>query len=185
VVAAGGAELGQQALVAVYEAHLGLGPATSLTDGVLAFFEASNVEEVLHRCTARGTDRNWMEQARLAPILLEEAANGDEVALAIVLAGGIKDANVALVAARAVGLNSAPFRLVLSGGVLRHPSRLLATAIQNRVAEIVPDVEVVEDPPEPVVGAALLASDLMEGTTNERVRDRLIETMPGSWLFAT
>jgi N-acetylglucosamine kinase-like BadF-type ATPase len=184
-VAAGGAELGERALIAVYEAHLGLGPPTSLTEGILAFFEATNVEEVLHRCTARGTDRHFMEQARLAPILLDEAAHGDEVACAIVHRAGTRDAEVALVAARAVGLDQAPVRLVLSGGVLRHPSGLMEQAIRTRFAREIPDVEVVNDAPEPVVGAMLLAVDLFAGCSQPAVRQTLIATLPGPSLFAT
>jgi N-acetylglucosamine kinase-like BadF-type ATPase len=184
-IAAGGAELGQQALEAVYEAHLGLGPKTSIVDGVLDFFDSASVEEVLYRCTARGTDRHWMEQARLAPILLDEAANGDDVALNIVQAAGIRNANVALVAARTVGLDTGPVRLVLSGGLLRHPSRLLECAIWNRFAEALPQVEVIVNPPEPVIGAVLLASDRSCGPADQTVRERLIETAPAPTLFAT
>ena len=185
MVAAGGAELGQRALVAVYEAHLGLGPATALTDDVLAFFEAANVEEVLHRSTARGTDRHWMEQARLAPILLDAAGAGDEVARGIVLAAGERNARVAIVAARAVGLDPGPVRLVLAGGVMRHPSGLLAGAIRDHFRAAIPTAEVVDDVPEPVVGAALLALDCHGKLASEDVRQRLIETLPGRWLFAT
>ncbi len=184
-VARGGAELGQLVLEAVYEAHLDLGPATSLTEGVLAFFEAGSVEEVVHRTTARGTDRHWMEQARLAPILLDEAAHGDAVARAIVQAAGTRNANVAIVAARAVGLADGPLRLVLSGGVLRHPSHLFENAIRARVEAVLPAVEVISDVPEPVVGAVLLASDLLERPPDAQVVARLVGSLPGSWLFAT
>jgi N-acetylglucosamine kinase-like BadF-type ATPase len=184
-VAAGGAELGERALHAVYEAHFGLGPATSLTDGVLAFFDAVNVEEVLHRCSARGTDRHWMEQARLAPILLDEAARGDTVACGIVTSAGKRNADVALVAARAVGLDIAPVRLVLTGGVLRHPSGLLENAISERFESQIPGAEIVRDAPEPVVGAVLLAMDLCGAAQEPFVRKKLIATLPGSWLFAT
>jgi N-acetylglucosamine kinase-like BadF-type ATPase len=185
IVAVGGAELGQRALVAVYEAHLGLGPPTSLTEGILAFFEAASVEEVLHRCTARGTDRNWMDQARLAPILLDEADAGDTVACRIVEEAGTRDADVAVVAVRAVGLDRGPFPLVLGGGLMRHPSGLLERAIAGRFLAVLPRAEIVDDVPEPVIGATLLAIDLTMGTCSGRVRERLIETAPGPWLFAT
>jgi len=184
-VAFGGAEFGQRALLAVYEAHLGLGPPTSLTDSVISFFDATSTEEVLHRCTARGTDRHWMEQARLAPLLIQEAASGDEVACAIVREGGTRNADVALVAARAVGLDAGPFPLVLAGGVLRHPSRLLEKTIRDRVMESLPMVSVVDNSPEPVVGAVLLARDLLDARPDQAVTDRLVASLPGDWLFAT
>ncbi len=184
-VAFGGAELGERALHAVYEAHLGLGPATSLTEGLLVFFEAAHVEEVLHRCTARGTDRHWMQQARLAPILLDAATSGDKVACAIVHEAGERNANVALIAARAVGLARPPVRFVLSGGVIRHSSGLLKHVIQRRIETEIPGVEVVHNPPEPVVGAVLLAADCLGPTPDEKLRERLVSTVPGPWLFAT
>jgi len=184
-VAFGGAEFGQRALLAVYEAHLGLGPPTSLTDSVLSFFDATSTEEVLHRCTARGTDRHWMEQARLAPLLIQEAASGDAVACAIVREGGVRNADVALVAARAVGLDAGPFPLVLAGGVLRHPSGLLEKTIRDRVLASLPMVSVVDDSPEPVVGAVLLARDLLDAARGHLLTDRLVASLPGDWLFAT
>ena len=87
--------------------------------------------------------------------------------------------------AGAVGLRGQPFRLVLNGGVLRHPSRLLEHLIRSRVEELAPDVETVHDPPEPVIGAALLALDLAEHETGPAVVQRLVESLPGPELFKT
>jgi N-acetylglucosamine kinase-like BadF-type ATPase len=184
-VAIGGYELGKQALTAIYEAHLGLGPQTSLTSGILNFFDADSVEHVLHYCTARNTDRHWLHQAKLAPILMDEAANGDAVALAIIEEAGKRDARVAAVAARAVGLDNEPFQLVLSGGVLRHPSQLLSKAICRHVATELPQAVVCSGGPEPVIGAVLMARDALGLAPDGAVQARLEQETPGSWLFAT
>lgn len=184
-VATGGVELGKAALVAIYEAHLGLGPATSLTHGILNFFDADSVENVLHYCTARNTDRHWSHQAKLAPILLEEAASGDAVANAIIEAAGLRNARVAAMAARSVGLDNGSFRLVLSGGVLRHPSQLLSKAICRHVSELMPQAIVCRGGPEPVIGAVMLARDALGLAPDEIVQARLEHETPGSWLFAT
>ena len=184
-VAAGGAEMGGQALRAVYAAHLELGPRTALTEGVLEFFGAESVEAVLHATTHRG--RNWgaQQQARLARVLLDTAALNDVVALEITGQVAARHADAALAAAGAVGLRQRPFQLVLSGGVLRHPSGLLEHLICDRIAELAPAVELVHDPPEPVVGAVLLALDLA-GCQGDRFKlDRLLATLPGRELFAT
>jgi N-acetylglucosamine kinase-like BadF-type ATPase len=184
-VAYGGSELGRDALKAVYEAELGLGPETSLETAILAFFEVETVEDVLHRCTARWAEWNFRTEAQLAPVLLDEAARGDSVAMQIVLRAGARNADVAMAAATALGLHQAPFRLVLSGGVLRHPSRLLERAIRTRIEEAMPVGETVPDLPEPVVGAALLALDLLDGPASQSVCERLVETLPGPELFKT
>jgi N-acetylglucosamine kinase-like BadF-type ATPase len=184
-VATGGAELGNRGLQAVYAGHLGLGPATSLEEGVLAFFGVPTVEDALHRCTARGFRRSQCDQARLAPVVLDYAARGDEVALVIVREAGEQNARVALFAARTLGLDQAPFRLVLAGGVLRHPSGLLRRTIRDYVKAEVPGILVVDDPPEPVVGAVLLAMDVGEMPSGAAVRERVVETLPGRELFET
>lgn len=184
-IATGGVELGKQALVAIYEAHLGLGPQTSLTTGVLNFFDADSAENVLHYCTARNTDRHWSHQAKLAPILLDEAANGDAVALSIVEAAGMRNARVAAMAARSVGLDGAPFRLVLSGGVLRHPSQLLSKAICRHTSADLPQAVVCAGGPEPVIGAVMTARDALDLPPDAQVQARLERETPGGWLFAT
>ena len=181
----GGGELGREALQAVFEAHLGLAPATALTPAVLAAMDVETVEEVLYRITARGATWNAPDQARLAPMLLDQAAAGDSVACGIVTRAGMRNADVAMVAARAVGLGDGPFRLVLNGGVLRHPSLLLERAIRQRIERIAPGVEIISDPPEPVIGAILLALDVPGAIDEESVRARLRDTMPGPELFAT
>jgi hypothetical protein len=46
-------------------------------------------------------------------------------------------------------------------------------------------VETVHDPPEPVIGAVLLALDLTEYDDGAAVVERLVETLPGPELFRT
>jgi N-acetylglucosamine kinase-like BadF-type ATPase len=184
-VAYGGAELGTEALRAVYEAELGLAPRTSLTEAAIAWFGVGTVPEILHRCTARRSGWGFCAVAKLAPILLDEAAKGDVVAAEIVRRAGRRNAEMAMTAARAVGLGATPFPLVLAGGVLRHPSGLLRRAIVERVAEAMPVGETVLDPPEPVVGAVLLALDLLGDAAPRSVSERLVATLPGPELFAT
>lgn len=185
MVALGGAELGRQALQAVFEAHLGLANPSTLTDAMLDYFEVETVEEILYRVTARGAEWTTQDQAQIAPILLDQAAAGDAIAREIVVWAGTRNAEVALVAAGAVGLADQPFRLVLNGGVLRHPSRLFADAICSRVEEAMPVAETVYEAPEPVIGAVLLALDLAEIPAEPETIERLVASLPGDELFAT
>jgi N-acetylglucosamine kinase-like BadF-type ATPase len=185
MVALGGAELGKHALDAVFEAHLGLREPTSLTEAMLDHFEVATVEEILYRVTARGAGWTTQDQARLAPLLLDQAAAGDDRSRDIVLYAGKRNGEVALVAANAVGLAGQPTRLVLNGGVLHHSSRLFADAISSAVQGAIPALETIDAAPEPVIGALLLAMDLAELPTEESVLARLDATLPGPELFAT
>ncbi len=184
-VASGGSELGWQALRAVFAAEIGMAPATSLTQGILEHFETETVEDVLHQTTARGHTWSAQKQARLAPLLLDHAHAGDAGACEIVTEAACRHAAAALAAAEAVNLRERPFRLVLNGGVLRHPSRLLENLIRARVEDLAPAVETVDDPPEPVIGAVLLALDLTGAKNDPAVVERLVETLPGPELFKT
>ena len=179
----GAHQLAQKTLRAVYRAELGLDPPTSLTGRVLAFFGADTVEAVLHRMTARGQSLPVI--ARLAPALLDEADRGDPVAREIVAAHGAALGDYALLAARQVGLERAPFHLVLSGGVLRHPTHLLREALIARVAASVPGVQPVAACLEPAAGAILLALDAAGVNADAALRQRLAASLPEAALFST
>ena len=92
-IAVGGAELGWQALRAMFAAHLGLARDTVLTEGILEFFRADSVEAVLHRTTARGMSWGAQQQARLARVLLDKAARVDDVATEITLQAAKRNAD--------------------------------------------------------------------------------------------
>jgi N-acetylglucosamine kinase-like BadF-type ATPase len=92
---------------------------------------------------------------------------GDAVAHGIVETAGRRLGDYARVCAARTGQLGSPFPLVLTGGVMRHPSLLLRAAIHERVPDgvaVYPDIE-------PVVGALLLAADHV-GTRPDRDRLR-------------
>jgi len=91
----------------------------------------------------------------------------------------------ALVAARQVGLEQTGFTLVMAGGVLRHPSPLLKTALVEQVRAAVPEVRPVITPFEPVVGAVLLALEAAGVRPDEALLARLSASLPPAALFAT
>ncbi|UCH24901.1 MAG: hypothetical protein JSV66_13245, partial [Trueperaceae bacterium] len=148
----GGFKLGEAALWAVYRAELGIDAPTSLTTAVLASAAQDTVEEMLHAFTARHSEPP-VEVTALARILLEQAEVGDATARRIVEEQGAILGDYALAAARQVGLEGSSFTLVLTGGVFRHPSELLAEAVVARVCESVPGVRPLRSRFEPVVGA--------------------------------
>jgi N-acetylglucosamine kinase-like BadF-type ATPase len=149
----GAAVLGPQGLASVWREGLGLGPPTSLTARALARWQCADWRDLLHELTRRGgvprSERNLFADA-----VLDEADAGDAVAGGIVQTVGARLGDYARICAERVGL-SLPFLLVLGGGVLRHPSRLLRESILASVPGAGPVYPAVE----PVVGALLLAAD--------------------------
>jgi hypothetical protein len=74
---------------------------------------------------------------------------------------------------------------VLAGGVLRHPSRLLADALIERVRASAPEVRSVASRFELAVGALFLALEAVGVPVDAPVLERLVPTLPPASLFAT
>jgi N-acetylglucosamine kinase-like BadF-type ATPase len=152
--AAGGRELGREGLHAVYRAELGIGPPTVLTERALALYGAGDPIGLLYEFTRRGGLEEH-EKDRLAPVVLDAADEGDAVARAIVDERGRVLGRQARACARRLGLPLEGARVVLAGGVFRHPSDRLADATMAELAGAV----AVRHPAPPIAGALLLALD--------------------------
>ena len=151
---------------------------------MLDYFGVKSVEEVLHKYTAR--EPYPPEHINgLAPLLLDEAEAGDVLARQIVQEHGRALGNYAIVAARRVGLEGTPFALVLAGGVLRHPSPLLADAIIARVRTTSPEVRPTRYRFEPIIGVLFTALEAAEVAIDDALLGKLIPTIPAPTLFAT
>ena len=103
----------------------------------------------------------------------------------IVLEHGRALGDYAVVAARFVGLEGTPFTLVLAGGVLRHPSTLLADAIIERVQLTSPEVRPKRSRFEPIIGVLFSALEDANVTIDEELLERLVPTLPSFELFET
>jgi N-acetylglucosamine kinase-like BadF-type ATPase len=171
--AQGNAHLGQKTLVAVFRSALGIEPPTALTPPTLDHFGAPSVEGLLYLFHNRrhpapgGLDR-------LAPILLDAAQAGDEVALRVVREHGNALGDIALAAARRVRIEHTPFHLVLAGGVFRHPTTTLEEAIVARVRRATPDIHPVRTTQEPITGVLVQALTLAGAVVDPSTRDHLI-----------
>ena len=180
----GAEQLGRAALRAVYRSELGLDPPTTLTAALLEHHGLRSVEALLHAHTARD-HRAAQRVGQLARILLNEAAGGDITAQRIVSQHGRLLGDYAVIAARKVGLLDAPFALVTAGGVMRHPSKLMANALLARVLEVAPSAELIDCPLEPVAGAIFLALEAAGIAVTHATRDTLMRSLPDATLFHT
>lgn len=182
----GGHHLGTKALQAVYRTELGIDPPTALTRAVLDHFEQKSVEDVLHLLTARGTAHPTKRKViALGRVMLDIAQLGDETARRIVEDHGAALGDFTLAAARRVGIEGTPFTLVLTGGVMRHPSPLLPEALIARVHTTSPEAEPVYSRFEPAAGALFIALEEAGLSINDQVLANVKASLPESSLFAT
>jgi N-acetylglucosamine kinase-like BadF-type ATPase len=149
----GAGTLGRAALRALVRSDLGIDPPVGFTRDALDVIGVPTVEALLHRATRRGAPRTLL--AQLAPMLLDAADAGDQVARDIVIGSGRVLGEYARVAVGRVGLAGGTYPLVLAGGVFLHASPLL----REEIAAALPEATLVESEFEPVVGALLLGFD--------------------------
>jgi N-acetylglucosamine kinase-like BadF-type ATPase len=182
--AQGSTHLGQKALFAVYRAELGISPATSLTGRILEYFGVESVEEVLHLYHNRLRPAP-VSVGDLTPILLDEAHAGDQVAQRVVQEHGAALGDIAIAAARHVGIEDLSYPLVLAGGVFRHPTTVLEEAIVLRVEQVSPEIHPVRSPHEPIVGVLFEALIAAGVEIDEALQSHLLASIPASELIGT
>lgn len=177
--AQGSSHLGQSTLYAIYRSALDLAPATTLTARILDALGVPTVEAALHLFHNR-LQPPPMRVDRLAPILLDEAHAGDAAALRIVGEHAVMLGDMALVAARRVGLIESAFPLVLAGGLFRHPTATLEDAIVARVREGAPAIQPLRSPGEPIVGVIAEALGTAGVTITPALIERLTTAFPNA-----
>jgi len=165
----GGYDVGLAAVFAAARSEDGRGPKTSLEQVVPRHFALETPLEL-----AEAIHRGLLTQARaieLAPVVFEEAEH-DPVAAEIVarLAGEV--VALARVALARLGLTREPVEVLLGGGLIQAGDGRLVEAVRSALAEIGPALSVQRTASSPIVGAALIALDRLEATSEAKERAR-------------
>ena len=126
-------------------------PPSILPARVAAAYGADDAAGAMERVTGRAPRP---PRASLGGLLLDCAAEGDELARERIELVARENAAYLRVGARACGLGE-PTPITLAGGVMRHPSSLLVDAL----AAALPGCEFVRARREPAHGALLAALD--------------------------
>jgi len=150
----GGFWIGRAALAAVVRQYDGRGPATLLTDLVLAEMHLANPTELIHAVYEGGLHRRAI--AGIASVVQRATDRGDAVAAEILAHAGTELTSAAASVITRLGMRGDVFRAVLSGGIFRSlPS--LAADVERRLSEVAPRAETHLLEVEPAVGAVRLA----------------------------
>jgi N-acetylglucosamine kinase-like BadF-type ATPase len=150
----GGFWIGRAALSAVVRQFDHRGPATLLTDLVLAQMQLTTPAEVIHAIYDRGLQRHAI--AGLAGVVQRAMEAGDAVAGEILDRAALELAAAAASVVTRLGMRGDVFPTVLSGGMFKGiPS--LVTSVTTRLAEVAPRSDVRRLEIEPANGAVTLA----------------------------
>ena len=166
----GGSGLGLEAQWNAVRAADGRGPATELMRAVPGHFglkEPLDVAEALHR-----GEISWDRLASLAPVVLQAADAGDEVARSLVLRLGQEIFLLVKSAVSRLGVAGQPIPVVLGGGVLASGNPLLIDHASGLIRAEFPGADVRVLRQVPVAGAALMGLDLAAGSVEAKRRLR-------------
>ena len=168
----GGYGLGLEVLWHAIRAEDGRGPATALAGDLTSHFGVDKVEDVtlgIHKGKI-GED----DLTSLAPVLLQAADEGDQVALTVVNRLAEEVSVMAVTAMRLLGLDGLATPVVLGGSVLTARNPLLMGGITRRLAEAAPAAIMRVIEVAPVAGAALLGLDHVHATPAAQARLRAL-----------
>lgn len=152
-------DLARQALRASTQAADGRAEPTRLLEAVLDFWNLAEPRDLV--AYVYRPERTHSEIARLAPIVLRTAKEGDAVAQHLVDQAANALAAAVDAVSRTLHLNTAAFPLALTGGlVLGSPAlcRQIVSLLEQRGSRVSP-TELVH---EPVIGAVKLALELVK-----------------------
>lgn len=150
--------IGQRALAAAFQAYDGRGPTTSLKRRILDALDCAEMPDVVTH--VYGLEQPRTAIAALAPVVIAAAADGDEVANAI-----LSDAAEALVTAILAVYRRLQFgsevTVVASGGLFQQTDHMFQR-LRRALAPLLPEATCVLPDVDPVVGACYLALRLLD-----------------------
>jgi N-acetylglucosamine kinase-like BadF-type ATPase len=166
----GGEFLAEEALWWAARAEDGRGPSTTLATLLPAHFGRRDMAALIEGLHLGDIPSGRWHEA--TPLLFAAAADGDEVATAVVLRQADEIVALAASVLRRLDLLDAPVDVILGGGVVTAGHLLLLDGIDERLFQVAPKAlaRVVSTPP--VVGAALLGLDRIEAEPEAHARLR-------------
>lgn len=151
--------LGHFAIRAMIQAHDGISPQTKISEKVLAALEIPAPPALLG--WLRSLQNVKAEVAGLSRFVFEAAAEGDEVALAIMKQEAREIAKQAARVGNVMFAGRTDYKVVVGGGNLRGNAQYFKM-FSDDLAELLPGIEVVKPAKEPVEGAVMYAQSLVK-----------------------
>jgi N-acetylglucosamine kinase-like BadF-type ATPase len=167
----GGGDVGRAALTAALRGRDGRGPRTVLEQRVPAHFGLTRPLSVTKELYAGRIDESRLRE--LSPTVFSAAAEGDEVAGAIVDHLADELAAMANAVIRRLHLARTDLDVVLAGGVFRSNDMRLLGSLGDLVHRVAPAARLVPLRAPPLLGAALLGLEQLAGGRRPAAERRL------------
>ena len=163
-----GTDVSAEAITAVAAEFKGHGPRTALTERLCEATDSASPMEFLEN-VARGR----IPDAGYAVLVVAAADAGDLAARRILEHAGSSLGDAAGHVARRLSMDESEFELVLTGGMFRNDSRILTSALEYTLKRYARFARPARLEAPPVVGAVLLALELIDRPTDPELHTRL------------
>lgn len=151
--------LGLEGIKKVVRSADGRSGVTSLTDVILNHFGIQDVQEIMNQVYVKGAGK--VDIAALAPLVLAEAQSGDSIANTIVSTAFEELTTLVKVASDRLQIKNDEKKLVVTGG-LAHSGDFFKNGLYRAIRSQVPDIQITEPLLPPVLGAVLLALEMID-----------------------
>ena len=168
--------LGLEALKAVVHSADGRSGVTSLTDVILKHYGIQDVQEIMHQVYVKGAGK--VDIAALAPLVLVEAQKGDASANAIVSNAFSELAMLVKVASEKLRFSHDDKKLTVTGG-LANSGNFFKNGLYRAIRSQVPDIQIIEPLLPPVLGAVLLALEMIDPRPSADFIPQLLQSRQG------
>jgi len=169
---AGGSELMHRCMQIVGYAWSKRGPATKLTDALVEYAGAKDLEDLLRGYT---TDE-YQVGAEAAPIVFRVAEEGDAAARDLIHWAGCELGEMANAVIRQLEFETLAFDVVMTGSMFEGGSMLIEP-MRETIREFAPKARLVRLNVPPVLGAAMLGMESGGMQVTKDIRDRMKETV--------
>ena len=158
----GAGDIGTLAMRAAFRGQDGRDPATALGEAFVESLGLERLDDLVDAFVADAAEP--LDHGRLAPLVFEVAACGDEVARGILVEAGRDLGRMAAIVAGRLFEPGNTFPVVLGGSVLQHGScDAMRDALADEARTTFPRVRPVLLVRPPLDGALLLAGDMLQG----------------------
>lgn len=155
----GGGALGARVVQAVLDSEAGLLPPTKLTVPVLDHVGCASPDEMLYqRVNGQLPHKKVL---RLPEVLEKVALEGDPVADEVLCTFARDIARYVTAGLRRFDMQNDPVEVVFSGSVFKCRARILHDTVTEEILAVAPQAKIVESVYEPIIGAVLLALDIL------------------------
>jgi N-acetylglucosamine kinase-like BadF-type ATPase len=168
-------EVSEMAMTAVAYAFTGRGPQTALSELLCAAAGVGSVVELLE-----GAGRGRIDLSGFAPQVVRAAEEGDGAAESILTRAGEMLGATAAHVIRQLHMGDVAFDLVLDGRMFRSTNAALVRSLEECVRPVASGVKLNRLWEPPVVGAALLAFELVHEPTPRDIRTGLTRAVASS-----